>query len=90
MAQFTEYLVVYVDDILSISEKPEETMKAISELYRLKDNSVTKPTCYLGAEVVEYYLPDDKHKNRWGLSSIHFRSDTHCRTRTRQSRQGIV
>jgi hypothetical protein len=72
---YNEYLVVYVDDILSISERPDDTMKAISELYRLEDNSVAKPTRYLGAEVIEYYLPDDKHKIRWGLSSSQYISE---------------
>jgi hypothetical protein len=32
---YYKYLVVYVDDILSISEKPDETMKVIPQLYRL-------------------------------------------------------
>lgn len=26
----------------------------------------------MGAEVIKYYLPDDKHKNRWGLSSSQY------------------
>lgn len=72
---YYKYHVVYVDDILSISKKPEDTMKAISELYRLKDNSVAKPTRYLGAEVIEYFLPDDKYKSRWGLSSNQYVSE---------------
>jgi len=33
---YYEYLVVYVDDILSISDTPMDTMRSISELYRLK------------------------------------------------------
>jgi hypothetical protein len=40
---YYEYLIVYVDDILAFSLAPQETMKAIAELYRLKDNSVTRP-----------------------------------------------
>jgi hypothetical protein len=66
---YYEYLVVYVDDILCVSKEPTKTMKGISTLYRLKNDLVSKPDTYLGAQVVEYYLPDDKSKPRWGLSS---------------------
>jgi hypothetical protein len=69
---YYEYLIVYVDDILAFSLVPQETMKAISELYRLKDNSVTKPERYLGADVVQFYLPGDSSKPRWGLSSTQY------------------
>jgi hypothetical protein len=60
--QYYEYLIVYVDDILAFSSAPQETMKAISELYRLKDNSVKRPERYLGADVVQFYLPRDSSK----------------------------
>jgi len=72
---YYEYLVVYVDDILSISDTPMDTMRSISELYRLKDNSIATPKRYLGADVVQYTLPDDASKQRWGLSSHHYISE---------------
>jgi len=53
---YYEYLVVYVDDILSISDTPMDTMRSISELYRLKDNSIATPKRYLGADVIQYTL----------------------------------
>ncbi len=72
---YYEYLVVYVDDILSISDTPMNTMRSISELYRLKDNSIATPKRYLGADVIQYTLPDDASKQRWGLSSHHYISE---------------
>ncbi len=66
---YYEYLIVYVDDVLAVSQNPKLTMNAIAELYHLKDNSVAKPTRYLGANVIEYTLPNDQSKPRWGLSS---------------------
>jgi hypothetical protein len=69
---YYEYLVVYVDDILSISETPQITMQSISELYRIKDNSIAAPVRYLGADLIQYTLPDDSTKIRWGLSSHHY------------------
>ncbi len=69
--QYYEYLAIYVDDTLCISESPELTMHSISQLYSLKDNSIGIPTTYLGAQVVQYTLPSDNKKTRWGLSSSH-------------------
>jgi len=69
---YYEFLAVYVDDILCISNTPQETMKCISELYRIKENSINKPERYLGADVIQYFLPDDSLKPRWGLSSHHY------------------
>jgi hypothetical protein len=45
---YYEYVAVYVDDILVISESPKQTMDCLSKLYRLKEGSVGKPTQYLG------------------------------------------
>ena len=45
--KYFEYLVVYVDDIICVSEHPEEFMKALSELYKLKDGW-HEPKTYLG------------------------------------------
>jgi hypothetical protein len=67
--KYYEYLTIYVDDILCISEHPELTMNEMAKLYHLKDNTVGKPTTYLVAIVVEYILPDDRSKICWGFSS---------------------
>jgi hypothetical protein len=70
--RYYEYLAVYVDDILSISQHPERTMKAVSEIYRIKDNSIEPPKTYLGAQVLQYKLPDNKDKVRWAMSSQNY------------------
>jgi len=69
---YYEYLAIYVDDTFCISEKPNDTMVAIGKLYHLKDNSLEVPKTYLGAQVVQYKLPQDSSKVRWGLSSAHY------------------
>jgi hypothetical protein len=72
---YYEYLAIYVDDTLCISHCPEKTMVAISKIYRIKDNSIEIPKTYLGAQVVQYKLPDDRNKIRWGMSSQHYISN---------------
>ena len=42
--QYCEYVVCYVNDILCISHKPEETMKGIQSYFNLKNNKVEEPT----------------------------------------------
>jgi hypothetical protein len=42
--QYYEYLLAYVDDMLMISHEPQVTMNALSQLYRMKEGSVGKPT----------------------------------------------
>ena len=48
--QYYEYLLVYVDDILCLSEHTKPIMDEIGALYRLKENSVGPPKRYLGAD----------------------------------------
>ena len=66
---FAFYVLVYVDDMLVISDNPQRTMKALADCYRLKEGSVGKPTSYLGAQVIEWRFPEDPTKVRWALSS---------------------
>jgi hypothetical protein len=54
---YYEYLLVYVDDILAISVKPQLIMESIGKLYRLKE-SPGRPSKYLGADIFEHYYPD--------------------------------
>jgi len=74
-APYHEYLTIYVDDTLCVSKHPKHTMTEISKLYRLKDNSVSKPPTYLGAKVTEYMLHGDNTKPRWEFSSYKYVTD---------------
>ena len=70
---YWEYVLIYVDDILVISHKPDKIMNCLSELYRLKEDPVTKkhfnkPTSYLGADIGIYNFPE-RGKPAWYMSS---------------------
>jgi hypothetical protein len=47
--EYYEYIFIYVDDLLVLSEDPKAILKTIGEIYRLKSDSVAKPTTCLGA-----------------------------------------
>jgi hypothetical protein len=66
---YYEYIFVYVDDILVVSLQPEQTMNTLAKFYRLKENSVAKPSVYLGAQIKEHRLPDQPNKIMWSMSA---------------------
>ena len=47
---YYKYMLIYVDDILHIVENPNEDMKLINEIYRLKEG-VGPPDRYLGGTI---------------------------------------
>ena len=49
--EYDEYVLCYVDDILSIYHCPDVTMDGIRSRFTLKDNKVEEPTNYLGAQL---------------------------------------
>jgi len=55
--QYYKMLLVYVNDILCISNCPTQMMDQIKELYRLKEELVGQPKHYLGANISKYQLP---------------------------------
>jgi hypothetical protein len=50
-AQYYEYILVYVDNILAISKDPQSIMNTVSKHYTLKARSVRAPKEYLGSEI---------------------------------------
>jgi len=68
---YYEYILLYVDDILAVSEFPRKIMDFLSKNYTLKDGSVQEPEMYLGAEIRKCKIAgsEDPDKVRWGMSS---------------------
>ena len=48
-SKYWEYVLCYVDDILSISHDPKRTMKLIQAKFKLKNDKMEPPEAYLGA-----------------------------------------
>lgn len=66
---YYEYILVYTDDILAISEKPRDILNCLDQHYVLKPSSIGKPTQYLGAQIKEWRIPEDPEKLVWAMSS---------------------
>ena len=48
---YYEMILVYVDDLLCVSENAEKILRQIGEFFELKNDEVAPPTRYLGADV---------------------------------------
>ena len=48
---YYEYVLCYVDDVLSVSHDPQSTMKGIQQTFKLKGGKYGTPDSYLGAVV---------------------------------------
>ena len=65
--KYWEYILCYVDDVLSISHKPKETMKGIQSKFKLKDDKMEEPDVYLGAELS--HMDNEQGDLCWAMSS---------------------
>ena len=53
--------MIYVDDLLVISENAQELLTKIDLFFLLQADSIQKPKTYLGAEITQVTLPNDVH-----------------------------
>ena len=65
--EYYEYVLCYVDDILSISHDPKRTMNGIQEKFKLKDDKIEEPSDYLGAGLEK--MVNDNGTECWTMTS---------------------
>ena len=65
--EYYELILVYVDDILLVSEKPQPVLDEIDSHYKIKAGSTGEPSVYLGAQIYKHSLPDGRWA--WGMTS---------------------
>ena len=70
-SKYWEYVLVYVNNVLCISDKPQLTMNRLQAKFKLKDDKVEEPTIYLGASLSK--MTNNKNKSCWAMSS-----NTYC------------
>jgi hypothetical protein len=64
--EFYEYVLIYVDDILCISDNPQESLERIDKYFSMKQNSIGRPDIYLGAKLSGVRLPNQIEA--WAMS----------------------
>jgi hypothetical protein len=65
---FWEYVLIYVDDILCISDNPKESLERIDKYFPMKPNSIGRPDIYLGAKLSGVRLPNQVEA--WAMSPV--------------------
>ena len=65
--KYYELVLIYVDDILAISENPKPILTEISNSFPIKEESIGPPDTYLGAQIYTHRLPDGQQA--WGMTS---------------------
>jgi hypothetical protein len=50
-AEFYEYVLIYIDDILAIGKDPSTILRRLNKYFTLKEGSVGPPDQYLGAKI---------------------------------------
>lgn len=66
--KYWEYVFVYTDDVLAMSENPEAILQEMNRHFLLKPDSIGPPTRYLGATISEYFVPGD-NRPKWAIGS---------------------
>ena len=64
--EYHEYVLCYVDDILAISHKARDVLRAIQNIFKLKDDRIEPPDMYLGATLS---IMEDDGIQGWCMSS---------------------
>jgi hypothetical protein len=65
--EYYEMILVYVDDLLVLSEDPGKLLELIDGRFKLKPGSTGPPTTYLGAQIEPFMLPDGA--TVWSMSA---------------------
>ena len=56
--KYYEYMLLYTDDCLAVSQNPKEQLMEIDKYFPLKPASIGPPKIYLGAKVTKVQLPN--------------------------------
>ena len=67
---YYEYMLLYVDDCLAISETPKEAVLQLDKFFKMQPNSIATPDIYLGGKVKKMRLPN--MVEAWTFSSIQY------------------
>jgi hypothetical protein len=72
--KYYEYILIYVDGILTVSSNPSAIMGTLLVAYQLKEDPTTgktyaRPTRYLGADIGHFQFNNETDKARWFMSA---------------------
>ena len=66
--KYWEYVFIYTDDVIAMSENPRQILSDMNRHFLLKEDSIGPPTRYLGANISQYHIPGDNNP-KWAIGS---------------------
>ena len=85
--KYYEYMLLYVDDALAVSEHPKEALLEIDKYFMMKPESIEVPKIYLGAKLSFVELPNGA--KAWGLSSSKYIQDSISNVERKMATKGL-
>lgn len=85
--KYYEYVLLYVDDALGISEHPREQLEEINNYFPFKPGSLDVPKFYLGAKLNKERLPNGAEG--WGISSSKYIQDAIANLERKMLERGL-
>jgi hypothetical protein len=70
--EYYEYVLIYTDDFLCISDDPKKILDTIGKHFKLQSESIKIPETYMGANLGHFSLPNKPDKPRWSMSSTNY------------------
>ena len=71
--EYYSYLLIYVDNVISIDVNPKENTDLINSKFTIKKGSAGPPTVYLGANIQQ--LPSRRGNKCWAMSCEQYVKD---------------
>ena len=85
--KYYEYMLLYVDNALSISEHSKQALLEIDKFFIMKPDSIEVPKIYLGAKLSLVELPNGA--KGWGLSSSKYIQDSISNVERKMTTKGL-
>ena len=63
---YWEYVFIYTDDVLALSEDPKRILDEMNKHFLLKPDSIGEPKEYLGAQISKYWIEGDPNP-KWAM-----------------------
>ena len=87
---YYEYVLVYTDDILSISMDPDQILCVLDQHFLLKPDSVGKPERYLGSTIAPFSIPEEPDLPCWSMGSEAYIKEALRNVKTWLDKRGLA
>ena len=85
---YYEYILVYIDNCLCISENPKPVLLQVDKYFPIKPASLGPPKTYLGGTVLKIQLPNGVHA--WAFISSQYVHEAVKSVKNNLIRKGII